>query len=59
MGVQLFTFFGKIDDDVEGTLKKIKAIGYKEIESAYSKKAGFYGMKAKEWNTFLQNLGLS
>ncbi len=59
VGLQLYTFFGKIDDDVEGTLKKIRAIGYTEIESAYSKKGGFYGMKAKEWNTFLKNLGLS
>ncbi len=59
VGLQLFTFFGAIDDDVEGTLKKIRAVGYTEIESAYSKKGGFYGMKPKEWNTFLKNLGLS
>lgn len=33
IGLQLFTFFNVIDDDVTGTLKKIAAVGYKEIES--------------------------
>ena len=37
IGLQLFTFFGLIDDDVKGTLTKIAAIGYKELESAFSK----------------------
>ena len=45
VGIQLFTFFNVIDADVNGTLKKIAAIGYKEIESAFSKKGGYYGLK--------------
>ena len=49
VGLQLFTFFNVIDDDVQGTLKKIAGIGYKEIESAFSKKGGYYGMKPKEF----------
>ena len=44
VGLQLFTVFGIIDDDVKGTLTKIAAIGYKEMESAFSKKGGYYGM---------------
>ena len=58
-GVQLFTFFSSIDDDVEGTLKKIASVGYTEIESAFSKKGGYYGMKPKEFATFSKNLGLA
>src|SRR6478735_6882542 len=58
-GVQLFTFFNTIDDDVPGTLKKIADAGYKNIESAFSKKGGFYGMKPKEFASMLSGLGLS
>lgn len=56
MGLQLFTFFNEIDNDVEGTLKKVAAVGYKEIESAFSKKGGYYGMKPKEFAKFLNDI---
>ena len=59
VGLQLFTFFNEIDNDVEGTLKKIAAIGYKEIESAFSKKGGFYGMKPKEFAKLVSDVGMS
>ena len=59
MGVQLYTFFNVMDADVPGTLKKIAGIGYKEIESAFSKKGGFYGMKAKEFGAMVKDLGMS
>ncbi len=59
MGVQLFTFFNEIDADVVGTLKKIAAVGYTEIESAFSKKGGYYGMKPKEFASMLKDMGLS
>ena len=59
IGIQLFTFFNVMDADVPGTLKKIAAIGYKEIESAFSKKGGFYGMKAKEFGAMVKDLGMS
>jgi len=59
VGIQLFTFFSDIDNDVEGTLKKVAGVGYKEIESAFSKKGGYYGMKPKEFAAFSNNLGLS
>jgi sugar phosphate isomerase/epimerase len=59
IGLQLFTFFNVIDDDVPGTLKKIAAVGYKEIESAFSKKGGYYGMKPKEFASFLKDNGMS
>jgi sugar phosphate isomerase/epimerase len=59
IGLQLFTFFNTIDGDVSGTLKKIAAVGYKEIESAFSKKGGYYGMKPKEFAAFLKDTGMS
>jgi sugar phosphate isomerase/epimerase len=58
MGLQLYTFFNSIDNDVEGTLKQIAAVGYKEIESAFSRKGGFYGMKPKEFSKFLKDNGM-
>jgi hypothetical protein len=54
LGLQLFTFFSSIDQDVPGTLKKIKDAGYTEIESAFSRKGGYYGMTAKEFNKMLK-----
>jgi len=59
VGLQLFTFFGIIDDDVKGTLSKIASVGYKEMESAFSKKGGFYGMKPKEYKTMVEDLGMT
>src|SRR3954453_5185302 len=59
IGLQLFTFFDTIDDDVQGTLKKIADIGYKEIESAFSKKGGYYGMSSKEFSKMISDLSMS
>jgi sugar phosphate isomerase/epimerase len=57
-GLQLFTFFNSIDEDVEGTLKKIAAAGYKEIESAFSKKGGFYGMNSNQFAAMVKAVGM-
>lgn len=58
-GLQLFTLFNVMDDDVPGALKKIAAIGYKEVESAFSKKGDYYGMSAKAFSALLKDHGLS
>lgn len=58
-GLQLFTFFSVIDNDVRGTLLNIADAGYKNIESAFSRKGGFYGMKAIEFNTMLKDMGMT
>lgn len=58
-GLQLFTLFNILENDVPGNIKKIAAIGYKEIESAFSRKSGFYGLTAKEFNAILKDNGLS
>ena len=59
VGLQLFTFFGVIDNDVKGTLTKIAAVGYKEIESAFSRLGGYYGMKPKEFKALVNDLGMT
>ncbi len=59
IGLQLYTFFNVIDTDVEGTLKKIAGIGYKEIESAFSRKRGYYGMDPKAFGALLKDLGMT
>lgn len=58
-GLQLFTFFSSIDNDVKSTMEKIAAVGYKNIESAFSRKGGYYGMAGKEFSTLLRDLGMS
>jgi len=59
VGIQLFTFFTTMDDDVKGTLQKVAAAGYKEIESAFSKKGGYYGMKPKEFKAVINDQGMA
>src|SRR6478736_8079832 len=58
VGLQLFTFFNVIDEDVPGTLKRIADIGYNEIESAFSRKGGYYGVTAKEFKALIEGLGM-
>src|SRR6476469_10006191 len=58
-GLQLFTLFGVIDEDVPGSLKKVSDIGFKEIESAFSRKGGFYGMTAKEFARMVKDNGMN
>lgn len=59
IGLQLFTLFPAMDQDVPGNLRKVAAIGYKEIESAYSMKGGEYGMKPKEFAALVSSLGMT
>jgi Xylose isomerase-like TIM barrel len=59
VGLQLFTLFNTIDKDVPGTLKQIAQVGYLEIESAFSMKGGFYGMKPKEFASLAKDSGLA
>ena len=59
VGLQLYTLGGTIDDDVPGTLKKVADIGYKDVESAFSVKGGYYGMTSKEFAKLTRDMGLS
>lgn len=59
IGLQLFTLFGALEQDVPGNLRKIAGLGYSEIESAFSIKPGYYGMSAKEFAKLNKDLGLA
>lgn len=59
LGVQLFTLMSVIDQDTKGTLEKVAALGYKNIESAFSRQGGFYGQSAKEFAALTADLGLN
>ena len=58
VGIQLFTVFGDMNKDPKATLEKIAAIGYKEVESAFSTRGGYYGYKASEFKSLVEGLGL-
>jgi sugar phosphate isomerase/epimerase len=58
-GLQLFTLFSVMDKDPAGALKKISEIGYKEIESAFSMRGGYYGLKPKEFAALVKDSGMS
>lgn len=57
-GLQLYTIGAKIEEDLDGTLKRVAEIGYKNLESAGSRKGGYYGMKAKEFAERVKDLGM-
>lgn len=58
-GVQLYTLMSVIDQDTKGSLKKLADLGYKNIESAFSRQGGFYGKTAPEFSAMLKELGLT
>jgi sugar phosphate isomerase/epimerase len=52
-GIQLYTVDRELKADVEGTLTKVRAIGYREVETA-----GFGRLSAKAFRAALGNAGL-
>ena len=58
IGLQLYTLGDLMTTDTKGTLKKLAAIGYKEVESAGSQKGNFYGYKPKEFAAMVKDAGL-
>lgn len=59
LGVQLFTLMAVIDNDTKGALQQLAALGYKNIESAFSRQGGFYGRTAREFAAMLKEMGLA
>ncbi|GAB3887379.1 sugar phosphate isomerase/epimerase family protein [Spirosoma agri] len=59
IGIQLFTLFGPMNEDPKGTLEKVAAVGYKEVESAFSLRGGYYGYTAKEFKSLVSGLGMT
>jgi len=59
IGIQLYTVTGAIESDLDGTLKRIAEIGYKDLETAFTRKGGFYGLNPKEFAVKAKEYGLS
>ena len=60
VGVQLYTFRDELQQgDPISVLKKIAALGIKQIESAGSDKGHYYGLKAKEIKKVCTDLGMT
>ncbi|MBV9929289.1 MAG: sugar phosphate isomerase/epimerase [Acidobacteria bacterium] len=53
VGAQLYTVRKELEKDFEGTLQKVAALGYREVEFA-----GYFGHKPDEVRSILKRLGL-
>ncbi|MDF2433197.1 MAG: hypothetical protein JWP44_2828 [Mucilaginibacter sp.] len=60
VGLQLYSLRDQIPKDVKGTIEKVAAAGYKEVETfGYSKQHGFWGLDAKAFSDLLKANGLT
>lgn len=59
VGLQLYTLGNLMITDAKGTLEKLAAIGYKELESAGSQKGNFYGYTPKELSAMIKSAGMT
>jgi sugar phosphate isomerase/epimerase len=58
IGIQLYTLRDAISKDLEGTLKKVSEIGYKEVELFGYNDGRFFGKTPKEFKALLAKYGL-
>ena len=58
IGIQLYTVRKEMLADAAGTLKKLAALGIKQIESAGSEKGYYYGLQPKEIKNICAGLGM-
>ncbi|HWD86837.1 MAG TPA: sugar phosphate isomerase/epimerase [Mucilaginibacter sp.] len=58
IGIQAYTLGSLMTTDTKGTLQKLAAIGYKELESAGSQKGNFYGYTPKEFAGMVKDAGM-
>jgi sugar phosphate isomerase/epimerase len=59
IGLQLYTLGDLMTTDPKGTLQKLAAIGYKELESAGSQKGNYYGFTPKEFAAMVKDAGMN
>src|ERR1700757_2301483 len=59
IGLQLYTVGPMMDADPKGTLQKLAAIGYKNLESAGGSKGLYYGFKPKEFAGMAKDMGMT
>jgi sugar phosphate isomerase/epimerase len=57
-GLQLFTLFDIIDADVHGTLQAVARIGYRDLQSSYTRLGGIYGMTPRAFGNMVGDLGM-
>jgi len=58
VGIQLYSVKDVLEQDLEGTLQKLAAMGYKEVESYPGSKGHYYGMEPKAFAAMLNGMGL-
>lgn len=58
IGLQLYTLRNEMGKDPAGTLKRVAALGFKEVEN-FGYNGKFFGMDAKTYKDTLASLGLS
>jgi sugar phosphate isomerase/epimerase len=58
IGLQLYTLGDLMITDPKGTLQKLAAIGYKELESAGSQKGNFYSYTPAEFAAMVKDAGM-
>lgn len=59
VGIQLYSVRKDMLADATGTLKKLAAIGFKQLESAGSDKGYYYGLQPKEFKNIASDLGMT
>jgi sugar phosphate isomerase/epimerase len=59
VGIQLYTLRNDIDKDAKGTIGKVAALGYKEVETFGYTDGKFFGMPASGFAEFLKSVGLT
>lgn len=58
-GLQLFTLVDVMDANVAGTLQTVARIGYRDLQSSFSRQAGIYGMTPRAFAAFVRDLGMT
>ena len=59
IGLQLYTVASFMETDPKGTLQKLAAIGYKELESAGSSKGNYYGYTPNQFAAMVKDMGMT
>ncbi|WP_167615927.1 TIM barrel protein [Maribellus sediminis] len=58
VGLQLYTIRDAIANDLQGSLKKVSDLGYRNLEMASYADGKFYGMVPKEFRKLVEDLGM-
>lgn len=58
LGLQLYTLRDDLPKDPKGILKKVASYGYTQLESYEGPQGMFWGMTAKDFQKFVENLGM-